>query len=382
MRAKNLLRHSFLAVLSIAFSFAARAQDFGASTSTDGKGSVESRSVVHVPNRPSTPLFQGEQGKQRTEFHFDPATQTVTIKMVVQDSNGYFIPNLRRDNFAVFENGVREQNATVEIEHAPVSLAVLMEWGGRYLALNKALNDQVPRAAHQLLDELGPQDKIALFRYGDRVDQIADFSTGREALNGLFTGLPKPEFSELNFYDALLSTVNFMKGVPGRKAIVVISSGVDTFSKAKYEDALAAARSGGTPIYVIDIGPALRSSVDYSSAKSGPYARIDWKRAESQLQELAQASGGRLYSTDSTFDLLGVYDDLMENLRVRYVITYKSTSNGGSDSARSVRVELIDPASGGPIEIVDADGKPVRSHLSFETSYVPAGAAISVAKQR
>src|ERR1700678_1365104 len=73
---------------------------------------------VQVPNRPATALFQGAQGEQRTTIHFDPTTQVVTIKMLVQDPRGYFIPNIRRENFAVYENGVRQENASVEIEHA------------------------------------------------------------------------------------------------------------------------------------------------------------------------------------------------------------------------------------------------------------------------
>ncbi len=333
------------------------------------------RTQVQVPNRPPTALFQGEQGKQKTELSYDPTMQIVTIKMLVQDPNGYFIPNIRRDNFAVYEDGVRQHNATVEVEHAPVSVAVLMEWGGRYQAFNKALSEQVPRAARQILDQLGRQDKIAIFRYGDRVDQLADFTTGHDALDATFSGLEKPEFSELNFYDALISAVQFMKGASGRKAIIVISSGVDTFSKAKYQDALAAARDGGTPVYVINIAPALRTSLEYSTSKAGPYARIDWKRAESELQEMARASGGRVYSAESTFDLSSVYDDLMENLRVRYVITYKSTSTGDSHIPRAVRIQLVDPTTGGPLEIIDADGKRIQSTLSFEASYTPTVAA-------
>jgi hypothetical protein len=49
---------------------------------------------IGIPNRASTPLFKGEQGKQRTEIHFDRATEIVTIKLLVQDPNGYFIPNI------------------------------------------------------------------------------------------------------------------------------------------------------------------------------------------------------------------------------------------------------------------------------------------------
>jgi len=303
------------------------------------------RDRLQVPNRPSAALYQGEQGGQKTEVRFDPATKMVTIKMLVQDPNGYFIPNVRRDNFAVYEDGVRQHNATVDVEHAPVSLAVLLEWGGRYQALNNARSDEVLGAARQILDELGRQDKIAIFRYGERVERLADFSAGHDTLDELFTGLGKPEFSELNFYDALVSTANFMKPVTGRKAIILISSGVDTFSKAKYEDALVAARTAGTPIYAINIAPALRRSLELALANPGTYARIDWKRAETQLQDLAKASGGRMYCVDSTLDLPNIYDDLMENLRVRYVITYKSSTTANSDTARTIRIELVDPTT-------------------------------------
>jgi VWFA-related protein len=318
-------------------------------------------------------LYQGEQGRQKPETSFDPATKTVTIKMLVQDPNGYFIPNIRRDNFAVYENGVLQHHATVEIEHAPVSLTVLMEWGGRYQALNKSLAEECPRAVRQLFDELGRQDKIAILKYGDHVEPLADFATSRETLDTIFLAAKPPEFSELNFYDAVISSLARMKATTGRKAIILVSSGVDTFSKAKYEDALAAARNCGTPIYAINLGPILKQTENRASAV-GPYARLDWKRAESELQQIATASGGRMYSPASTFDLSAVYDDIMENLRVRYVITYKSNTTSDNGAARTVRVELIDAKTGGPLEIVDANGKAVRSTLFFENSYVPGNA--------
>ena len=309
-----------------------------------------------------------ESAKTNMTVDFDPATQLVTVRMTVQDANGSFIPDIRRDNFAVYENGVRQRSAAVDIEHAPLTLALLMEWGGRYEVLNDALAEEVPRAARQLFGDLGAQDKIAIYRYGDRIGNVADFSARHESLDGLITALKPPEFSESNFYDALNSTMGFMKPVAGRKAILLVSSGIDTFSKTTYRDVLAAARDSGTPIYAIDIGPVLRQA--QQSSTMGPSARIAWRSAEEELQELARASGGRLYSPLSTFDLSSVYDDVLENLRIRYVITYKSPG-GASRTARTVRVDLVDPNTGAPLRVVDATGKEIRESISAENTYTP-----------
>jgi hypothetical protein len=165
-----------------------------------------------------------------------------------------------------------------------------------------------------------------------------------------------------------------MKTVTGRKALIVITSGVDTFSKAKYDDALNAVRASGTPVYIINLGSDLREAAK-GYANAGPYAHLDWKKIESQLGEIARVSGGRVY-TPGSFDLTGVYDDLMENLRVRYVISYRSTDSAPLDTARTVRVELIDPKTNGPLEIIDTKGKVIRFNVIVENSYVPNASSI------
>jgi hypothetical protein len=94
---------------------------------------------LQIPERPSAPLFRGEQGKQKTDISFDRATGIVTLKLVVQDAHGYFIPGIRRENFALYEDGVKQNSANVEIEHAPVSLGLLAEYGGHQCGFNKDL---------------------------------------------------------------------------------------------------------------------------------------------------------------------------------------------------------------------------------------------------
>ena len=324
---------------------------------------------VRIPNRPPEPLFKGSQGKQRTELHYDPATGTVTIKFVVQDPNGNFIPNIRRENFAVYENGVRQTNISATVEHAPISLGLLLEHGGRHPALNHDLTDEVSNAAHQLVDTLGQEDAAAVWAYGDSVDQLTDFTSDRQTLSRIILGIKPPEVSETNLYDAVIFAINRARQVPRRKGIVLISSGVDTFSKSTYEDAVKAARQSDAPVYAISLAQVLQQTAWLRGMTAH---KIDLSAAEKKLGEIARASGGRLYSPEHTINLAPIYDDIIENLKVRYVITYHSSNQGHPGVPRKVRIELVEAESGKPLRIVDASGRPSRARVIAEESYTPA----------
>jgi len=101
-----------------------------------------------------------------------------------------------------------------------------------------------------------------------------------------------------------------------------------------------------------------------------PLVNVDWDKLEHQLQEIARISGGRAYTPSNTIQLSPVYDDVMENLKVRYVITYKS-NNVDASAPRTVRVELVDTQTGGPLVIRDANGRIVRASVILQENYVP-----------
>lgn len=340
-------------------------QQTGASTQTGQP------SQVSVPNRPPTPLFKGEQGAQQSEIKFKPSTRQVTIKLHVEDPNGYFLPNLHRDNFVVYEDGVRQRNVAVEVEHAPVSIAILMEFGGRYHELNQSLAGAVDEAGRQLLNVLGHDDKVAVFKYGDQFETLVDFNQGREVLNRALERLGTPGFSEANLYDALLGTLNRVRAAPGdRKAIIVISSGLDTFSKATRDQVLQSACESGIPIYTIGLVRIIqRETAVYGT--TAPFARVDWNGAENFLENLAKVSGGRAYVLESDLTVAVIYDDIMENLRLRYVIRYVSSNPATSGPPRQIRVELIDPQTGQALKIRDSSGKIVSAKVFVQESYSP-----------
>src|SRR5258707_11832485 len=101
------------------------------------------------------------------------------------------------------------------------------------------------------------------------------------------------------------------------------------------------------------------------------FGRIDCTAAENRLELLAQTSGGRAYSLQSEVELPAVFDDIMENLRIRYVITYTSSNPSAEGPPRSIRVDLVDPKTGQPLKIRDAAGKVVAAHVFVQQTYVP-----------
>jgi VWFA-related protein len=317
-----------------------------------------------IPSRPATSLFKGTSGDRwSSDVSFDRRSRSVTLTLSVQDSNGYFIPDLRRENFAVYDDGRRQTNVTVEIEHAPVTLALLLEGGGRSLQLNREIATDIRWVVRPLIGSLGRRDKVAVFSYADTLTSLMDFDRPLAELEPTLNRLDTPGFSEANLYDALVAVLDRMSGVQGRKAVVLASTGIDTFSRASFEDVLAAADRSRTPVYTIDLSGAVTQLGD-----SERLARLDWARAREQLRTLAQHSGGRAYDRASVGDAVRIYDDLMEHLRIRYVITYQPDRPAPEGARHAVRVELID-RTGAPLRIVDAAGRSVAAHVIAQASY-------------
>jgi hypothetical protein len=130
-------------------------------------------------------------------------------------------------------------------------------------------------------------------------------------------------------------------------------------------------------VYAIALGGLVQRNLMDSA---GPLAKIDWQRAGEQLKTMAKVSGGRTYLREIALDVPAIYDDMMEHLRVRYVLKYVSSNPAaGTGHARTVRVALVDPKTGSkagskgeaPLRIVDASGKAITARADLQGSYTP-----------
>lgn len=187
------------------------------------------------------------------------------------------------------------------------------------------------------MDTLGPEDTGAVWTHADTMQQLADFTQNPQTLDPVLMRLQPPEVSETNLYDALIDAERRMGSVRGRKAIVLISRGIDTFSKATAADVVNAARQCGTPIYIVNLGSVMR---DLATLRAISHLAIDWKAAEEHLEKIAEASGGRQYFPDDVMEPAAVYDDMVDTLKLRCVIMYRVPPPARSDVPRAIQVKL------------------------------------------
>jgi VWFA-related protein len=288
--------------------------------------------------------------------------------------HGVKVPFPLRQRLAVIENGVRQAGASVNIEHSPITVGVLIENGGRSHQLNESVNLDASMLVQPLLDVLDAQDRLGVFAYDDSVHTVVDFDTPHDQWSLAVAQLPKPRFSEANFYDAALEVLDRLAGIPGRKSLVILSTGIDTFSRATFADVLSRAEHAKVPVYVFNLGEPARRRL---SASWGLLSRVDWAACGRQLERLAEVSGGRAYSDAGTPDVGGIYDEIIEELKVRYVLTYTPTLTAPS-LRRTVQVAVVDAISPGAATAADTSRRRNETRVIAEATYTPGEAAVSV----
>jgi Ca-activated chloride channel homolog len=297
--------------------------------------------------------------------------QTTTVTLTGDDLPADILPNVRPSRLQVFEDGIRQSDVRVRVEHLPISLAVLLEMGGRSYELNHILQSEAPHLLRPLVDRLGEADSVSVFTYDDVLRPRLEFGVPREQWISTLGRFEAPRFSEANLHDATIQLLERMQSLAGRRALVLVTTGIDTFSRATFDDLLMRARAARTPIYCLSLADLARNRV--IDASTGPLARVDWEQLEARCTQLAEASGGRIYRGVRAFNAPAMFDDMLERLRLRYVLSYDSAAARTSAGPREIEVRAAanDSARG----VRSASGAPPRQrdHVIARIPYPPNG---------
>lgn len=293
---------------------------------------------------------------------------TVDVPVAVLDNRGRFIPNIPPGNFRVLEDGVPQKLSGFEMGQAPMTVCLIVEFSARFQSFWSETWYQTLVATQGFIETLQPEDYLAIVAYDMRPEILSDFSTNRMDAMQAMRRMQIPAFSEANLYDALQFTLERMEGIEGRKAIILIASGVDTFSKLNYGEARKIVQNAGIPIYTIGLMQWIREWLD-SRNMLGPMGRMDFLMADNQMRTFAKESGGQSFFPRFYGEFPSIYGAIHQAMRNQYSLVYQPTNQERDGGFRRIEVQLVNPATGEPLRVVDEKGKPIKYSIVAKRGY-------------
>jgi Ca-activated chloride channel homolog len=291
---------------------------------------------------------------------------TVTVDVAVLDNKGHFIPKIPRGNFRISEDTVPQKVTGFSVGEAPMTIAMVIEFSARFQQVYGPGWFQVLNASYGFVQMSKPEDYIAVIAYDMRSDILSDFSTNRQDTYEALQRLRIPGFSEANMYDAVVDTAQRMQDIEGRKAILLISSGIDTFSKLTFDKTRKAIQDAGVPIYAIGMLQSLRI---VNEARMSSISQLDFLQADNQMRTFAKESGGMAFFPRFIAEMPDIYRTVMESMRSQYVLSYTPSNAARDGKFRKIKVELINPETNEPLRVVDEKGKPIKYQVQAKSGY-------------
>ena len=254
-------------------------------------------------------------------------TELVVLNVTVTDSAGNYVRKLRASDFKVFEDGKLIDPKLIvgfALQESPYASVVLIDSSGsmeQRMILARS-------GAIRFLDGLRDEDVAAVYRFDSKVERVQKFSGGRD-LAPLAYGIRAKGMTTLN--DAIVEAAQALAGRPEkRKAIVVLSDGADTFSKASTTKAIESALEVGASIYTVDM-----SSIELG----GPMRR----QSAGSLKEFAEKTGGRFITTPGGPELREAFKGIAEELGQQYTLAYKPVNLARDGKWRTLEVKVSKP---------------------------------------
>jgi len=283
-------------------------------------------------------------------------TSLVQLNVGVVDKQGRPIKSLTRNDFVVYEDGVKQSIQLFEPVDAPFSLVLMLDMSGSTINFRQ----QLKLASQRFLDALAPTDRVAVIQFNAKVKSLAGFSTDR--LKSAYAIEIAEGAGETHFYDALkFALKELAKEGPRRKAIVVLTDGLDTSLRNSDRSTLSKVQSNEEALATIDphSSPDLRNVLAAADRQgvtifplalpSGDPKRLPlqtpnivgiYAAARARLQSLADRTGGRLNDIDKLQYMAALYREVAANLRSLYTVSYQPQGERVRGKWHEIKVEV------------------------------------------
>ncbi len=284
----------------------------------------------------------------------------VQLNVGVVDPKGRAVTSLSRNDFTVYEDGVKQSILSFEPTYAPFSLVLLLDTSGSTVNFRQ----QFKQAAWRFLDALAPEDRVAVIQFNAKVKGLAGFSTDRSKT--AYAIERADGAGETHLYEALKFALSELdkEGPKRRKAIVVMTDGLDTQLRNSDRALLADAQTDEQAIAAIDAraSSALNSvlasadrqgvSIFPLALPSGDPKRLPlpspvitgiYSAARTRLQSLADRSGGRLNEIQRLDQMARLYSEVAAELRALYTVAYQPPGDRARGKWHEIKIEVTQP---------------------------------------
>jgi Ca-activated chloride channel homolog len=298
---------------------------------------------------------------------FEANATTVSVDVAVMDDHNHFIPKIPQGAFRVVEDGVPQQISRFGQSEAPMTICMLIEFSGRFQAFWSWGWEETLQASYGFLSTLKEDDNVAVVAYDLRPTILSDFSPDKRRAEEAMSRLRIPGFSESNVFDALTDMADRMSAIEGRKAILLLGTGLDTFSKLTFDKTRKLLQEAGVPIYTISILQIARLMAE-SRGMSGP-AEMDFLQADNEMRTFSKESGGLSFFPRFTAEYPSVFRQIEQAMRDQYMLAYHPTNIAKDGKFRRIKVELVNPATNEPLRITNEKGKAIKYQIIAKSGY-------------
>ena len=284
--------------------------------------------------------------------------EEVLLNVTVTDPYSRQATDLTKSEFIIAEDGQRQEIASFMISSIPVNVVLMLDASGSVAGEIPSLRD----AAMRFVDQMGPDDKVSVLEFHSNVELLQDWTSSVQDLRRAITWRFRPGMVRTDdghtqagmtaLYDALFLTAGEqLAKVEGRKAIIMLTDGVDSSSKVTYPQALGSIIKSGAVVYVVSkarlfineinksTGKVARVFGGMSAGQAAEYVAI-FEGAEKLMTDLATRSGGAVFSPLKDEEMKDVYSQVARELKNQYIITYMPKNEERNGQLRRINVYL------------------------------------------
>jgi VWFA-related protein len=296
----------------------------------------------------------------------------VSLDALVLTKDGEFIPGLQQDQFRVLEDNVVQPVQSFGLTKAGYTAVLLVEFASTpaFQSSRRQFLHDALHASYAFTDQMQKSDYVSVISYDIKPSILVDFTSDKQAVFAALNNLRMPGFSETNLFDALHDTLDRLDRIEGRKEIILISSGLDSFSKITYDKLLKKIKATqNVTIYAISTGFLWRQYMEGHPGMGASILNMDYLQADNQMSTFAKMTGGRWLSPRFEGELPEDFREIAMAVRNQYTLAYRPTNAKLDGTYRRLKVQLVQPGTDKPLIVKDQRGKELKYQVLTREGY-------------